>query len=181
MTSMQMGLLAAAAVLMFWMVGGYNRLVALRNGIGAAVAQLDDGLVRRAAATEPLVQALRAPLQAEQGALDALVAALLGAQAATAALRARPAGARAAQAFSHAEGSWSAAFSRVRSLVEQHPELQADPTVAPQLHALADAQTRVAFARQLFNDAAQAYDDAVRLFPTSLLASLYGFGSAGRL
>lgn len=181
MTSTQIALLAAAALLMFWMVGAYNRLVALRNGIGAAVAQLDDGLLRRAAATEPLVQALRAPLHAEQGALDALVTALLGAQAATASLRLRPATARAAQAFSHAEGSWTAAFSRVRALVEHSPELLADAGVAPQLHALADAQARVGFARQLFNDAAETYDDAVRLFPTSLLARLYGFEPAGRL
>lgn len=181
MSSTQIALLAAAAVLMFWMVGAYNRLVALRNGIGAAVAQLDDGLMRRAAAAELLVQALRAPLQAEQGALDALVAALLGAQAATTGLRARPSAARAALAFSHAEGSWAAAFSRVKALVEQQAELQADAGVAPQLHALADAQARVGFARQLFNDAAESYDEAARLFPTSLLARLYGFGPAGRL
>jgi hypothetical protein len=33
----------------------------------------------------------------------------------------------------------------------------------------------------MYNEATQAYNDAVRLFPTRLLARLYGFGTAGRL
>jgi LemA protein len=43
----QLGVLAGAAVLVFWRVGGYNRLVALRTGLGAAYAQVDELLQRR--------------------------------------------------------------------------------------------------------------------------------------
>ena len=46
---------------------------------------------------------------------------------------------------------------------------------------LEELEPRLGFARQLFNDAAQAYNDAARQFPTRLLTHLFGFGTAGRL
>jgi LemA protein len=47
--------------------------------------------------------------------------------------------------------------------------------------ALREAEPRMQFVRQLFNDAVQAYNDAAREWPTRLLVRLYGFGTAGRL
>lgn len=178
---MQITLLGLTAILVFWMVGGYNRLVSLRNALGAAVAQIDEGLTRRAVAVEPLCGALREPLADEAGALEALRAAHGALQAASSALRARPSEPAVAQAWLRSEAAWSAALSRVRALVEQHPAVASRADVAPQLQVLADADARIGFARQLFNDAAMAYDDALALFPTSVLAWIYGFGAAGRL
>jgi LemA protein len=67
------------------------------------------------------------------------------------------------------------------ALLEQHPQVLADPMVAAHRATLRETETRLAFARQLFNEATHAYNDAVRLFPTRMLARLYGFGTAGRL
>ncbi len=181
MTTGQWVWLAVAAIAVFWMVGGYNRVVALRSQIGAAATQLEGGMQRRVSAIDPLLSTLRTPLAGEQGALDALLAALLAAQAAAAALRGKPASSEGATTFARADGAWAAALSRVRSLVEQQPALAGDASVAPHLHALADAEARVAFARQLFNEAAGAYDAAVQQFPTSLLAWLFGLERSGRL
>ncbi|MCC7100378.1 MAG: LemA family protein, partial [Rubrivivax sp.] len=47
MSTGQWIVLAAAAVIVFWMVGGYNRLVAMRSTIGEACRQLDELLLRR--------------------------------------------------------------------------------------------------------------------------------------
>jgi LemA protein len=68
--------LAVAALLVFWMVGAYNRLVALRNTIGEAVQLLHELLLRREAAVTHLAHALRVPLAAEQAALDTWLASL---------------------------------------------------------------------------------------------------------
>ncbi|MCY7314889.1 MAG: hypothetical protein LH480_04530, partial [Rubrivivax sp.] len=65
------GLAAAAAVLLFWAVGGYNRLMAQRNQIADCWARLHDTLRQRAAAVEPLLAELQAPMAAEAGALQA--------------------------------------------------------------------------------------------------------------
>ena len=86
----QLGVLAGTAVLVFWMVGGYNRLVALRTGLGAAYAQVDELLKRRGAAVQALVAGLRGPLTSEGSALDALLAAQVQVASAAEALRSRP-------------------------------------------------------------------------------------------
>jgi LemA protein len=177
----QLGVLAAAAVIVFWMVGGYNRLVALRTGLGAAYAQVDELLQRRGAAVSALVTALRMPLAGESSALDALLAAQAQVASAADALRARPVMASHAAALVAAESLMTSGASRVLALVEQHPDLLAAPDIAPPLATLRDLPARLGFARQLYNDAAAAYNAAARQFPTRLLTRLYGFGTAGRL
>ena len=181
MTAQQMAVIAIAAVLIFWMVGAYNRLMALRNGIGAAFALVDDGLMRRAEAVAPLTAALREPLHSEQGALDMLLAAQQQLRNAADALRARPMMASLVAAVVACESDVAAASSRVLALLEQHPQLLADAAVAPHVATLRDADARLHFARQTFNEAAQRYNLAARQFPTRWLARLYGFGKAGRL
>jgi LemA protein len=181
MSAGQLVTVAIAAVLVFWMVGAYNRLVALRNGIVTAWAQVDEALQRRGDAVAPMVAALRAPLADEQGALDALAAAQLRVAAAADALRERPVMAAHAGALASAESALAPAASRVLALVEQQPALLADVTLATALGDWRAAEPRLAFARQLFNDAVAAYNAAARQFPTRLLTRLYGFGTAGRL
>jgi|CXWL01.1.fsa_nt_gi LemA protein len=179
MTPQQIAALALAAVLVFWMVGAYNRLVALRNVIAEAWAKVQEALSQRAAALVPLVAALRGPLAAEQGALDTLLAAHAEAGHAAAAMAGGPLAPARAQAWVVAESALAAAASRVFALLEQSPEACSEDTVAALAGHWRDGQARLPFARQLFNEAAAAYNAAVGLFPTSLLARLYGFGRAG--
>jgi LemA protein len=181
MSGTQIAVLATAAVLVFWMVGAYNRLVELRNAIGAAWAGVDEVLRRRGDAVEALVPALRGPLAAEQGALDALLAASRQVRAAADALGARPVMSTLAAAYVAAEAQMAAAATRVLALVDPHPALKSDAAVAPHWAALVDSAARLAFARQVFNDASAAYNAAARQFPTRLLTRLYGFGTAGRV
>jgi LemA protein len=173
--------LTLAAVLVFWMVGAYNRLVALRTAIGEACRQVDDGVQRRAMAAEAIAAAAREAMASEHSALDAWLAAQGQARLAIEALRAKPVSSQLALALTHAEAPLAAADARVMALLEQHPEVLRDAAVAEPLMQLRHSHERLVFARHGYNEAAQAYNEAVRLFPTRLLARLYGFGTAGRL
>jgi LemA protein len=181
MSTEQMAVVALAALLVFWTLGAYNRLVELRNQIIAAWAQVDEPLQRRAAAVTPLVSGLRMHLPDEQGALDAVQAALVQVHAAADALRTRPALALRAAALSTAESALSSALSRLLALVEHRTGLGTDATLAPHVAALSEATQRLAFARQLFNDAVLSYNDAAHQFPTRVLSRVFGFGPAGTL
>jgi len=180
-STQQLLLIAAAALLLSWALGAHNRLVALRNAIIAAWAQVDEPLKRRAAALTALVAGLRQHLPDESSALDAALAAQAQLQAAADALGARPALAPRASALSAAEATLSAALSRLLALLEQRSGLAGADDLAPHVAALRDAAQRLAFARQLFNDAVRQYNDAAHQFPTRLLARLFGFGAAGAL
>jgi len=182
MTAGQMLAMGVAAMLLFWIVGAYNRLVALRNAIGAAWAQVEEQLQRRRHALEPMVQALRPLLPDAAAALDAVEGALLQVQAASDAVKARPVRSSPATVLVTAEQVLVTALARLVALLEHHPELRDGmPEVAGTLQSLHELEPRLVFARQLFNDAAARYDEAVRQFPTRLLTGLFGFGIAGRL
>ena len=147
--------LALAAVLLFWVIGAKNRLVALRNSIADAWAKVQTALDQRGAAVEPLVAALREPMAAEQGALDTWTTAHAEARKAAAALAARPVDESRAQAWVAAESALAQAWR--------------------------DGQARLPFARQLYNEAAAAYNDALGVFPTPLVARAFKLGRAGTL
>jgi LemA protein len=169
-------LLAGAAALgVFWILGAHNRLVALRNKIIGAWAQLEEPMRRRAAAVAPLVAGLRAALPDESGTFDAALAAAARTQAAADALRQRPASAERAASLSGAESALGAALMRLLALSDAQPGLASDAA------GLRDAQQRIDFARRLFNDAVSAYNEAARQFPTRIVARLFGFGPAGTL
>lgn len=181
MSAAQWAALAVAAVLVFWMVGAYNRLVALRTAIGDTYRQVDELVQRRAAAAIALTARAREAMANEHSALDAWLAAQAASREAADALRARPVMAALAATLAAAEAPLAATGARVMALLEQHPTVLAEPTAAAHLATLRETEARLVFARQLYNEAAQTYNDAVRLFPTRLLARLYGFGTAGRL
>lgn len=174
-------LLGLAAVLLFWVVGAYNRLVGLRNEIAGAWQRVAEALQPRDAAVEPLVALLRGPMAAEQGALDAFLAAAARARQGAAALGARPLDATLARQWHAAEVQLASTATRLLALLEAQPALREAAEVAPLLAAWTDAQPRLAYARQRFNEAAETFDAAIALFPTTLLARAFGMAPVGRV
>jgi LemA protein len=168
-----------AAVLFFWLIGAYNRLVALRNDATSAWAKVHDTVRGRAAALEPLLAALQQPMAAEQGALQALAAAHGRSQEVANRLAKQAVSTTHARAWVTAEAALSAATSRVLALLDQHADLRAQEPVAGLALAWYEARKRLPFVRQAFNETAAVYNSALAVFPTSLAARLFGFGPAG--
>ena len=173
--------LALAAVAVFWMVGAYNRLMRLRGAIGQAFVQVDEVLQRRAAAALQLAAALREVLPSEEDTLQALAVGLARVGTAADVVRQRPSFGPAVQALAAAQAEAGAALTRACALVELRPELAADGDIAPLMSTLSETAARLAFTRQLFNDAVAAYNEAIGLFPTSLLAPVYRLSPAASL
>lgn len=179
MSAPWIALLMLAAVLLFWVIGAYNRLVSMRNDIAQAWAKVQQALDQRGAAVEPLVAALREPMAAEQGALQTWLAAHAEASRCAAAMAARPVAEPQAQAWVAAEGTLAAAASRVLALLDQHAELRLQDPVAELTASWRDGQARLPFARQLFNEAAGAYNEALQVLPTQVVARGFGLERAG--
>jgi len=171
--------LVGSAVLLFWVIGANNRLVALRNEIASAWAKVQDALTQRASGVAGLEGLLREPMAAEQGALDTWLAAHAEAAKAATALAARPVNEPAAQAWVAAESALAAAASRLLALLEQQPDLPQREGFSDALTAWREGQARLPFARQLFNEAATAYNEAAALFPARIVARGFRHGRAG--
>lgn len=181
MKTTQIVALAAAATGLFWMVGAYNRLTRLRNDIGAAWAQFDAQLQRRATALPALLGALDEAMSAERGALDAVRSGEEQVRQAADGLRPAPLRPERAAALVIALAQLDSALARMLALLEQHPALREIEAVADARRELHDVDLRLAFARQLFNGASEAYNAAIEQFPTRLLLGFFRFGPAGRL
>ena len=173
--------LGLLAVLGLWMLGVYNRITALRAAILVAWAQVELALSARAQALSALLAAVAEPLTSETAAVDAVAAAQAQVLAATDALRRRPVAADTAAELSKADAVLAAVLVRLVALVEQQATLPALDAVREPLQALHELPPRLAFGRQMFNQAGAAYNAATQQFPTRLLASLFQFGQAGKL
>src|SRR6186997_3376175 len=68
-------LLAVAALLVFWGIGAYNGLIALKNQVANAWKQIDVQLKRRHDLIPNLIETVKGAMQFERGTLEAVVAA----------------------------------------------------------------------------------------------------------
>ena len=168
-----------AALLLFWVVGGYNRLVRMRNAIQQHYAALDARVLRRNEGVAALAAAL-APL-VEPALVDMLQAALGQSQAARDQARKTPCDARAITNLGVTETVLGDARARLAGLLGQQGKALAASSVPALVDQVAQAETALGFAREQFNRAAAEYNAAVRQFPTRLLAALFGFGAGATL
>jgi LemA protein len=172
MTTTEATLAGVAAVAVFWIVGAYNRMVRLRSDLVARFAAVDDRYKQRHALLERQLELLSAALIVAAPRLDALRAACRQADAAREHARVRPGAASAVTSLRVAEEILADARSRV-------PVQSAVGVDLPDLNArLATSDTALAFARSEFNAAVALYNEAVRQFPTVLVARLFTFRAA---
>jgi LemA protein len=181
MKAWQLLALGVAALLMFWMLGAHNRLMALRVAIQTAWTQMEAVLAQRSGTIARLIQTLRPHLANEHATLDALLVASTHVDDATNDMRPRPYAAAPAKRLVDAEANLAGSLARTLALVEQRPEWGAHPDIRPLVQALRQAEPQAVFGRQLFNQAASAYGAAVRQWPTRWVARVLGFKPAGRL
>lgn len=173
--------IALLAMLVFWAVGAYNRLVRLRNTIGNAFGQIDVQLKRRYDLIPNLVEAAKKYLQHEQSTLEAVIAARNQARSASDVARSRPANAGAMVSLAAAEQALSGSLGRLFALAEAYPELKADQTIRQLSEELTSTENKVAFARQAYNDTVLDYNNAQGQFPALLIARLFGFAPSAML
>lgn len=170
--------LAAIALVLVLVVTLYNSLVALRNRVRNAFAQIDVQLKRRYDLIPNLVEAVKGYMAHERQTLDAVIAARNVAASAATSAAANPIDVAAMASLSGAESMLAAALGRFRGLAEGYPDLKANQNTALLMEELTSTENRVAFARQGFNDSVMTYNTKRESFPANVVAGLFGFTPA---
>ena len=168
-------------LLALWAIGLYNGLVVLRNRFKNAFAQIDVQLRRRYDLIPNLVETAKGYLSHERETLTAVIEARNQAAGAAKALAAAPGDPAAVKAFSAAESGLASVLSRLMVVVERYPDLKADRQMARVSEELTSTENRIAFARQAYNDSVTEYNTKRELFPTSVVAGMFGFSPAALL
>jgi LemA protein len=163
---------------LMWLVGAYNRLVALRNRFKNAYAQIDVQLKRRYDLIPNLVETAKGYIKHERGTLEAVVAARNAASAANVLAAQNPGDATAMKALSGAETALTGTLGRLFAVAEAYPDLKANTTMMTLMEELTSTENKVAFARQAYNDSVMAYNTQRETFPTNMVAGPFNFGPA---
>ena len=181
MNTSQIVILTIGAIVLFWAVGAYNRLIRLRNEITNAFAQIDVQLKRRFDLIPNLVEVARKYMEHERETFERVTAARAQVLAATNLVKSNPNQSGPIKSLGLAEGVLASAMDKFKVTMEAYPELKADEHMHELREELTHTENKVAFSRQLFNDATLDYNNAAQQFPTSLVASIFGFKRAEML
>jgi len=152
------------AVVIFVVVT-YNNLVQKRNQVENAWSQIDVQLKRRIELIPNLVETVKGYASFEQKTLQDVISARNLAMAAPSTV--------ASQAG--ADSALSGALRQLFALSESYPDLKANASFLNLQEELSNTESRIAYARQFFNDAVLTYNNAVHTFPSVIFASLFKF------
>ena len=179
--SVPLWLWVVAAVLLFWTVGAYNRLVRLRAAIKLSFVNVEARARQRDALLAQWLNAAAVSLGASAHAVDALRGACVQVIAAVDHARTVPIDAQAIASLRLAEEVLIGARGRLSTELALQVRSAAGEDAVLQTDELAEADATLSFARRQFDETAQAYNDAASQFPTWVIAGLFGFRAAGVL
>lgn len=152
----------------------FNTLVARRNEIRNAFAQVEVQLKRRYDLIPNLVAIAKGAMAHERETLEAVIAARNAAVAVLEAAQARPVNAQNIEQLGHADSALDSAVERMNITLEAYPDLKASQNMLQLSEELSSTENKVSFARQAYNDAVMAYNTHKQSFPAVLLAPSFG-------
>lgn len=157
-------LIMIIAVIAIWAVAIYNKLVRLRNSIENAWSQIDVQLRRRYDLIPNLVETVKGYAAHERGVFDEVTKA-----------RAAMESAKTVAEQGEAQNMITNALRSVFAVAEAYPELKANQNFMMLQQELSDTESKIAYARQFYNDAVMAFNTMIQSFPSNIVASMFGF------
>ncbi|MEP0765186.1 MAG: LemA family protein [Fimbriimonadia bacterium] len=158
-------LILAVLVVAGWLIGSYNRLVTQRNRCHNSMAQIDVQLKRRHDLIPNLVETVKGYAAHEKEAFEKVSE-----------YRAKAMSASTVSEKSQTENMLTQALRSVFAVAEAYPELKANQNFLQLQDELSDTESKIGYARQIYNDSVMLYENARQTFPTVLLAQMFGFG-----
>jgi len=157
-------ILILVVIFIFWMISMYNRLVRLRNGRENAFADIDVQLRMRHDLIPQLVESVRGYMKHESTVLSDVTNARANAMKATS-----------IDDRIQAEQQLSTALRGLQVAVEAYPDLKASNNFMQLQEEISDVENKLAAARRFFNSATKELNVAVEVFPSNIVASMFGF------
>jgi LemA protein len=156
--------LVIVVVIAAWVVAIYNGLVVLRNRFENAWSQIDVQLKRRTDLIPNLLETVKGYAAHEKEVFTKVTearSALMNAQGV----------ADQAQANNMLTGALKSLFA----VAEAYPELKANQNFMMLQEELSGTESKIAYARQFYNDTVLKYDNKREKFPSNIIANLFGF------
>jgi len=157
-------LLGVVGIVLLWLIVAYNMLILLRTRIQNAWSQIDVQLKRRYDLIPNLVETVKGYAKHEKSVLENVT------KARTAFMKA---GTMAAKA--KATNMISDALKSLFAVAENYPQLKANENFMQLQEELSGTESKIAYARQFYNDNAMVFNAKIQQFPTNLIANTFKF------
>jgi len=151
-------------VIGLYFVSAYNNLIVLKTRIKEALSGIDIQLKRRADLIPNLVETVKGYAKHEKQVFTDVT------KARTAMMSANTVGEKA-----KADNMLSGALKSLFAVAEAYPELKANTNFQDLQRQLEDTEDKVAYSRQFYNSNVLTFNAKIQMFPTNLLANMFGF------
>ena len=167
-----MSMLANVCCLMFlvlliivgFVIKTYNALVKLRNSLRDQWSQIDIQLKRRFDLIPNLVETVKGYMSHEKDTLKEIVEARNTYTSATT-----------HEDAVKADTELTKSISKLFALAEAYPDLKANENFNSLQAELSETEDKISAARQFYSDTVLKYNDKIQMFPSSIVAGIFGF------
>ena len=164
MSALHWIVLGVVALVLLAGVWVYNRLVKLRTRVDNGWAQIDVQLRRRYDLIPNLVETVQGYAAHEKEVFERVTQA-----------RARALDATAVPAQVQAENQITTGLRQLLAVAEAYPDLKANQSFLALQEELTGTESKIAYARQFYNDQVMRLNTLIRSFPSNLIAKAFGF------
>jgi len=157
-------LLIIAWVIVLYIIVRYNALIRLKNHIKNAFADINVQMKMRFDLVGNLVNTVKGYTTHEKETLENIT------KARTSFLNANNPNDKLA-----ADNMLSGALKSLFAVAENYPDLKANQNFLQLQTELSDIENKIAATRRFFNSTIKEYNSAIQMFPTNIVAKLFGF------
>ena len=151
-------------ILACYVIGIYNKLVNARNKVENQFSQVDIQLKRRADLIPNLVETVKGYAKHEEGTFTAVIEAIN-----------KAVNAGSVNEKIEANNELTGALNKLFALAEAYPDLKANENFLSLQNDLKDTEDKITYARQFYNDSAMGYNNLTQMFPSNIVAGMFGF------
>lgn len=156
--------LGIVAVIVLWLVVGFNGLVTYRNRAKEAFSDIDVQTKRRYDLIPNLVETVKGYMEHEKEVFEKVSEA-----------RSKAMGASDNQAKADAENELSGTLKTLFAVSENYPQLKANENFLKLQDELSDTENKIQAARRLYNGTVMDLNTKIETFPSNLIAKIFGF------
>lgn len=157
-------LIIIVVLILIYLGSTYNSFVVLRNRVKDQWAQIDVQLKRRFDLIPNLVETVKGYASHEKDTLEAVVKA-----------RNEYLSSDTPEGKIAANNDLNKVVAKLFALAESYPELKADTSFRELQTTLTETEDKISYARQFYNDVVMKYNNKVEVFPSNIVAGLFGF------
>ena len=157
-------LIVILVLLVIYLISTYNSFVRLRNSVREAFSTMDVYLKKRWDMIPNLVETVKGYAKHEKETLEGVIKLRNGAYESMS-----------PEEKINANQELSRGITKIMALAENYPELKANTNFTDLSNQLARVEEDIANSRKYYNAVVRKYNDKVEMFPSYLVASIFGF------